>query len=366
MKKTLFIFLLYFCANVYAQPKVKLETIFSINDDKTTQKEYMFKHVMDIITDDENNFYVHENAGTEIRKFSNDGKYIRTIGRNGEGPGEFKHIMQMYINTKNELVVRDPPNYRISYFNLNGKYLRSAPFKSGSPYFDKVQRYNNDSYIALKSVNNNNLEHGNKIVVYDDGFQNLITSFGHSSIFWKYNDVFELNMDKWNALNITFNDKNVFAAKKFYDGNIYIFDKNKNWEVRTVEGKQIKKPGYEIIEKMSNQVEWKNIIGGGIGFGEEWGGKHRVFTIIYRYTSIGIVNYKNKYILNFLVSCVNQKECELGADVYNTDGIYLGYSKIEKGENISLNSNVFCIDNESYFLMRDGYSVIKKIKLTID
>ncbi|MBA4318124.1 MAG: hypothetical protein C0412_06965 [Flavobacterium sp.] len=366
MKKILFALSLLTFTNLNAQPKVKLETIFSINDDKTTQKEYMFKRVSGIITDDENNFYVYENMGFEIRKFSKNGKYVKTIGRNGEGPGEFKFVYRLHINNKNELVIYDPPNYRVTYFNLDGKYLKSTPFESGVRYLDNIKYFGNNSYIALKTVSNDKSEHGNKIVVYDEGFKNLITSFGHSSIFWKYNDVYELHMEIANALNIAFNDKSVFVTKKYYDGKIYLFDKNSNWDVNIIEGRSIKKPGYDVIEKWITDIDWRSMPGSAIGFGMKLEGKNRSFTVVRRNSSAGLFEYKKKYLVNFLITWLNKKEYEFGIDVYNIDGTYLGYSKIDSNGKYYLENQVFCKDKEENFYMVTNGAEIRKFKLTIE
>ncbi|MBA4318125.1 MAG: hypothetical protein C0412_06970 [Flavobacterium sp.] len=366
MKITLSILLFCLYESAYAQPKVKLEIIFSINDDKTTQKEYMFKHVTGIITDDENNFYVHENIGSEIRKFSKDGKYIKTIGRNGAGPGEIRTIYKMYISNQNEIVVHDPPNFRHTYFSLDGKYIKSIPIKPGTPDLGKVTRYQGNSYIALRRVNNDKLEHGNKIVIYDNSFQNLLTSFGHSSIFWKYNDVFELHMDVFNDLKIAAYQNIVFVSKKYYDGKIFIFDKNTNWDVKIVEGRQIKKPGYDVIEGVDSNFDWEKYPGASVGFSAKWEGITRNYAIVYRYTSAGIFVYKEKYLVNFLLTWKKKKEYEFGIDLYKIDGTYLGYTKIASNEKYYLQNQVFCQDKEDNFYMVTSGDIIKKIKLSID
>jgi hypothetical protein len=92
MKSIFSVLLFCLCAGIYGQVNVKIETLFTLNDEKTTKKEYMFNGVDGIIADKENNFYVYHSMGTEKKKFSKDGKYLRTIGRSGAGPGE-KNIL---------------------------------------------------------------------------------------------------------------------------------------------------------------------------------------------------------------------------------------------------------------------------------
>ncbi len=55
-------------------------------DDEDT----LFGVITDIITDDEGNFYMLDSQLLEVQVYSPDGEYLRTIGREGEGPGEFR------------------------------------------------------------------------------------------------------------------------------------------------------------------------------------------------------------------------------------------------------------------------------------
>ncbi len=58
--------------------------------------EEIFGVVTDIIADDEGNFYLLDSQRNEITVYSEDGEYLRTIGREGEGPGEFRGAFSMF------------------------------------------------------------------------------------------------------------------------------------------------------------------------------------------------------------------------------------------------------------------------------
>ena len=363
MKKAIIILMLCISANLFAQINVKLETIFTINDEKTTQKEYMFKWLNNIITDSENNFYVYENNGTEIKKFSKEGKYITTISRAGSGPGELKSARLMHINRKNELFVYDIANGRDTYFDLSGRFIRSEKSLYTDHPYTYAYKYDKSSYLVLKSDHQNNIPHGNKIYICDDQSHKPITSFGHTSIFWKGDNVFENHMESSSAFKLAAANNKVYATKEYYDGKIYVFDKDKNWELKVVEGRQIKKPGYEIFETHSGSEIPKK--GYAISFGTEWKGARRVFHIITNEKSMGLQIYKNKYLINFIVRYLGDKGCECGADVYKLDGTYLGYSKIESGNKVTIYDLVCCADSENNFYMIKNAGTIVKFRLLI-
>jgi hypothetical protein len=58
--------------------------------------EEIFGVITDVIADDDGNFYLLDAQLSEIKVYSEDGEYLRTIGREGEGPGEFRGAFNMF------------------------------------------------------------------------------------------------------------------------------------------------------------------------------------------------------------------------------------------------------------------------------
>jgi hypothetical protein len=59
--------------------------------------EEIFGVITDIIADREGNFYLLDAQLNEIKVYSSDGEYLRTIGREGEGPGEFRGAFGIFL-----------------------------------------------------------------------------------------------------------------------------------------------------------------------------------------------------------------------------------------------------------------------------
>ncbi len=77
------------------------------------------------VIDPAGRLYVADQSPTVIKVFGRDGRLVRTIGRDGDGPGEFRSpILGMHAT---ELVVFDPRLARISVFDTAGRFLRSWP-----------------------------------------------------------------------------------------------------------------------------------------------------------------------------------------------------------------------------------------------
>ena len=60
---------------------------------------------------------------THIVKFSSDGKFIKTWGKKGSGPGEFDTPHALAFDSKGRLFVGDRNNNRIQIFDQDGNYI---------------------------------------------------------------------------------------------------------------------------------------------------------------------------------------------------------------------------------------------------
>lgn len=58
--------------------------------------EEIFGVITDIMVDDQGSFYMLDSQLNEIKVYSDDGEYLRTIGREGEGPGEFRGAFNLF------------------------------------------------------------------------------------------------------------------------------------------------------------------------------------------------------------------------------------------------------------------------------
>lgn len=66
---------------------------------------YMFKHIWDIAIDENGVAYVLDDG--RIVKFDDRGRFLSTIGKRGQGPGEFMAPHKLFLDKKNNLYVND-------------------------------------------------------------------------------------------------------------------------------------------------------------------------------------------------------------------------------------------------------------------
>ena len=94
--------------------------------------EEAFSLIGDMCVGPDGRIYVADMKSSEIRIFDKSGKFIRTFGRKGQGPGEFILILRLsFCYSTNELFVQD--RMRGLFFDPNGNYLRSIPLRINNP-----------------------------------------------------------------------------------------------------------------------------------------------------------------------------------------------------------------------------------------
>jgi len=80
-----------------------------------------------VITAPNGDIYVTDGHGGDsnarIMKFTKDGKFIKTWGRKGAGPGEFGELHGIALDSAGRVFVADRGNNRIQIFDAEGKYI---------------------------------------------------------------------------------------------------------------------------------------------------------------------------------------------------------------------------------------------------
>jgi iron(III) transport system ATP-binding protein len=106
-----------------------------------------------ISEDPEGNLYVCEYGPQDrVQQFTSDGKFIRSIGNSGTGPGQFQRPSGVTLNNK-KLYVVDAVNNRIQLFEESGKFIKSITVSPSFylPYDLKFDKYN---YIYVVEYGN--------------------------------------------------------------------------------------------------------------------------------------------------------------------------------------------------------------------
>jgi hypothetical protein len=106
-------------------PQVSIKLFQTIGDLNTEDENLAFNSPSDIALDSAGNIYILDSGNQRIQKFTPEGKYLATIGRKGQGPGEFNYPSSLDIDGQGNLYVLDPFVKKIQVISPQGKELKT-------------------------------------------------------------------------------------------------------------------------------------------------------------------------------------------------------------------------------------------------
>ena len=111
-----------------AAPQVSIELVRKIGDVDTTDENLAFNEPGDIVEDGQGNIYVADAGNYRIQKFNKDGKFVVSLGRKGQGPGEFSSLRSLNIDAEDRLYVFDSNSRVLKVLSADGKEIKSVRF----------------------------------------------------------------------------------------------------------------------------------------------------------------------------------------------------------------------------------------------
>ncbi len=117
--------------SVVMNPEVPLypDAVLELEDDLTIagseeDDQQILQNIVTLDVDAEGRIYVLDELAGNIKLFSPDGRFLRTMGQKGQGPGEFGFPIMLLITPAEEILVHDMGQRAIKFLDLQGNYLR--------------------------------------------------------------------------------------------------------------------------------------------------------------------------------------------------------------------------------------------------
>ena len=82
-------------------------------------------------------YFVGDGRGSWFKVFDHDGRFVRKVGRSGEGPGEFGHVAAVRV-VENRIVALDASRRQWQLFDLDGEFLDQRDFGFSAALFEPV------------------------------------------------------------------------------------------------------------------------------------------------------------------------------------------------------------------------------------
>ncbi|MCJ7487147.1 MAG: 6-bladed beta-propeller, partial [Candidatus Aminicenantes bacterium] len=103
--------------------------VFSLEQDLAIGGEdsadYVFAEISSVAVSGDGTIFVFDQKDMNIKVFDRDGKFPRTFGKAGEGPGELSMPNSIHCTDRDEIVVVDTSR-RLSFFKLSGEFVRTV------------------------------------------------------------------------------------------------------------------------------------------------------------------------------------------------------------------------------------------------
>lgn len=103
-------------------------TVYTLGGQDGSEWE-SFAHIAHLAFDSEENLYVMDRGVGKVFVYDPAGKFIREIGRPGNGPGELGFPLQMAVTREGTVVVSDMRRRSFSMFQRDGKYVEELPYE---------------------------------------------------------------------------------------------------------------------------------------------------------------------------------------------------------------------------------------------
>ena len=155
---------------VYHADTVKLEEDLSIGK-ASGGTEYSFVRAWYIAVDDGGAIYVMDQGESCVKAYDEKGKYLRRIGRKGEGPGELQHPNSIHLIDGRRLVFEDFVRSLIT-FSTDGPFISSLSTVKVMP-LNILVTPNNEIVAYMNAISSG--RKGKEIRLYDGQLQFLKT-----------------------------------------------------------------------------------------------------------------------------------------------------------------------------------------------
>lgn len=375
----LFFICLFFTPQLFCQDiSYTYNEILRIGDSEEFDEKYSFMSPHYIVVGQEGWIYVSDRRMKEIRIYDAEGTFINKIGERGRGPGEFTEISTMYIDpSQNHLIAVDRMNLRVTRFDRNGEYLETHMLPEGpviSPWLGRADMEGNHFLLYRIPVmpNQPRPEEDHLVHVYNSDFTEITGSLVEASLYG--------NLDNY-AINRSIGGPNtglfefiqqerLIAAPHIYEGEIYLFEKQKNdWVNRIkLQGKQ---PEGEVFREVDSSQP--------PDYAVRMGTPRGAIAYLKFSTSIGLHPVDDNILAHYVhFQDENYKNGEVGVSLFDlSTGTYLGYTKIDEltrdhndpvntGWNIQVkyarNNTIYFVDNR----YADPHIVVAEIEFDLE
>ncbi len=330
-------------ASVHGQElSFTLHEQFVIGDDAEAPAEYIFSYPQQVRTDSKGNIYVHDRRRLDVRVFDASGRYVTTVGKRGEGPGEMRDIVGVHVDDQDRLIVADRIGRRFTIFTDMGTGFETKAIAEKRTISPEPILSLEDAFVLRYVKPIDDPEGGGGI--RDDKVLHLYdTELNWLEEFAPLADIFNLDRPFLNAhsgtplaLKVATNGTDtIILAPTVYDGYIYRYTRSNDvWILERLEGGSVSGRAYIPVTKKEQEAN-KDLSRSSISISGPTG-PHRARVINW---SRGVTILNTGEIVNFIHHVpLGEKVPKHTVELFDEDGTLLGYGPLQIDDTV-LNGN---------------------------
>ena len=337
-------------ASIWTQTSIRAQELsftlveqLVIGDDIEQSSEYLFTAPELVRTDSKGNIYVHDRRREDVRVYDFGGRYLTTIGKRGEGPGEMRAIVGMHVDDRDRLIVADRLSQRFTMFSNLGIHLETKVFPTGS-WAEPSNILSVGYLFVLKYVRSYDYSDGRLPYIKDattlhhyDSSLNWIETFADLEDLFDFTEPFEkAHSDGRGSLLMTSDgaDK-VVLVPEVYGGQIYVYTRELGeWSLHTLKGSPVPKRVYMSVSRKKYDAN-RELQRSSIVVAEPSGVYYaRVFN-----WSLGVFILNTGETVNFTRQTPLQGELGHSAELFDRDGALVGFGPL-RFDNDRLNDSL--------------------------
>ncbi|MFC1554547.1 NHL repeat-containing protein [candidate division KSB1 bacterium] len=192
------------------EPEVELKFVRKIGDLDGLDENYWLHQPRDLAVDKAGNVYIVDQSNHRIQKYSPDGKYISTIGREGEGPGEFIFPNSIDISNDDILYVNDSNNLRVVRLTTDGSVINI--FKNGIRN-NVIRLFSDGNFAGRSTGSGSNIQGADSLCMVFDNNGKIVKEIG-LPVDWEDDranlllNLFHVEVDNKNNVCLSFINQN--------------------------------------------------------------------------------------------------------------------------------------------------------------
>lgn len=331
---------------------LELKKLFTISGENEGDSLASFNRPLSLTSDKDGNIYILDINSMSLKKFDKDGKFVTSIGRRGQGPGELFHPSFVML-LEDTLMIMSQGQKKVSRFTTEGDFIDDKRMEMDVQLPKTYDNKNIISYTVIFNQNETEPKIKFSLSLLDKNLK-VTNAFEKRDI-----DIQEFVQGKVSISDLlipfTPGENKVFLSENDdnqYKVNVYDMDGNKTYTVK----KQYKRIKYTTEEHEAFKAYME----------KEGRGMNDGSMKLDNFKKAFGAMYYDKYGRLLIVPEVDRKIDKEGAyiDIFK-DGIYLNRVDFEINKGL-VNLGAFTFMQKQLFFIGERLYVLDLAEITVD